>query len=208
MALTRYRMGGSSQQSDRPSAGRWVNEIESGDAIATYCPADGSVVPVAVGDRLYYGNTGLWLTAHLVGATMVWAGGEFHVSPDGSLISWSASANIYYTVPAIEGAAKLWVKSHSFNGDLPAAGPHDVSNHYTWLLTVYANSTGVLGTTNGQSTVTRQYNVDVNQLFAVPQDGVDPGSRAQQMRLEWTKVLNPDNCNIVLGTIRCAFVWE
>jgi hypothetical protein len=54
--------------------------LDSGDAIATYCPADGSVVAVDVGDQLYDGNTGLWLTAMTAASNTEW------VSP--SEIEW------------------------------------------------------------------------------------------------------------------------
>jgi len=112
---------------------RWV--LQSGLAVATYCPADGSVVPVVAGDQLYHGTTGLYLTATLCGATMRWLGPQQSCGIQTS-ISVSASYQIAYPVPA--AASGVW---HTYwEGNLYVGAPNDVSNK--WDIGLY--SSGVL----------------------------------------------------------------
>jgi hypothetical protein len=107
--------------------------LDSGDAIATYCPADGSVVPVAVGDRLYHGATGLYLTATLCGATMRWLG-PAQSNGVQTTISASASYQISYPVPA--EASGIW---HTYwEGNLYVGAPNDVGN--SWNILMYSNA--------------------------------------------------------------------
>lgn len=61
---------------------RWV--LQNGEALATYIPADGSVVAVAYGDELWDGNTSQWMELlNLAGA--IWIGDALEVNnnPDG-----------------------------------------------------------------------------------------------------------------------------
>ena len=57
--------------------GRYV--LQSGDTLATDVPADGSVLPVAVGDKLWDGNTDTEAVAVDVGGTKYWLGGKQQV---------------------------------------------------------------------------------------------------------------------------------
>ena len=108
--------------------------LASGDAIATYCPANGSEVPVSAGDRLYYGNTRLWLTATLCTATMRWLGDRMAESVQ-TTITGSASYQIGWVIPV--GATGLWFDT--WEGDVYVATTNDVTNK--WQLTIAAEAT-------------------------------------------------------------------
>ena len=53
--------------------------LQSGNAIATFCPADGSLVAVVAGDKLYDGNTDTEARAIDVGGTVYWLGAKQQV---------------------------------------------------------------------------------------------------------------------------------
>lgn len=105
--------------------------LPSGAAIATYIPADGSVVAVSVGDRMYYGTAQVWTKATLCGATMRWLGDSLAISIQ-TTISASATYQIGYQIPA--AATGMWLEE--WEGNLYVAAPNEAAHR--WVITIYA----------------------------------------------------------------------
>ena len=117
--------------------GRYI--LQSGDVIATDVPADGSVLPVAVGNKLWDGNNQREYTARTAASATRWCGEErqLPVEYDGNITSTNPR-----TLPCNpRGTDLLWVIEAGGRWDQTQAVP--ANNYFDFSLEFDG---GVLGT--------------------------------------------------------------
>lgn len=123
---------------------RWV--LQSGEAIATYIPADGSVITdVATGDELVDGNTGAALRATTAAAATRWIGCKAYQKFDESgVITGNIGRRIGYSPSSYR---KAWLVGFDGHRNSIAA---PLGNYIDWDLTWLGVSLAS-GTTSGDT---------------------------------------------------------
>jgi hypothetical protein len=189
---------------------RWV--LQSGEAIATYIPADGSVISdVANGDELCDHNTNSEWTRRTVGVTPDWSGERFsvaHMSASGGVpVNTMTGNTIFYgCCPYSPIGTHLLYESVSVQA-VGAAGTHDGTNHYVFSIPyILSGAVGDLGTTVGLSTAEYLYEYTVNQIFELPAAGDDTGLYSRQWRFDGTKVNAASNTTVHVGPAWCRLI--
>lgn len=185
--------------------------LPDGEAIATYVPADESVVPVSAGDRLYHETAGLELLARDIGGTVRWHGARQAIGHGASasplFATISSTTSTYWAAPNDSVATKVMVESISMvMYSLGAA--HDPSNNYGVSLGLFNSTTSELDNTDGATGGSKEYIIAVNQLWTLPADGDNPGSYVQRATAKWTKNGAPANLRACLGAFLFSFVYE
>jgi len=130
--------------------------LASGDAIATYAPADGSLCAVAEGDELWYGTENVTVHMETVGGTDYWVGQDLNIGTSGPFdapfnIDGTALTQLNIALP--DGSAGFIART--FKATTYAWGTNNGTDYWTISLkfhdTVYATiSTGTVPDATGK----------------------------------------------------------
>jgi len=146
-----------------------------------------------------------------ISGTKDWMGGPLSTWSKAARTLSGTSSDALQPPSTPLGATHLLIRRLSFTLDSTGGTAHDGTNNFTFLVRVYGGTTVSLGSTSGQvstSGVGKRYTIEVNQIFAIPADGADPGHPTNQFTVTWTKNNAPGNVLLGLDSILCSAIYR
>jgi len=185
-------------------------ELPAGLALATYCPADGSVVTVAEGDTLIdYSAPGAG-TFHLetINAVPYWVATDTVVAV-GLIGSVGASSNRKFDLQKPVWATKAAVRTLS--SMVIVGATNDGTDYWTLELSHKAAivaTTSTAGMTASRYVYSRSPSAVATAVITLFVDGAEEAGTANLTQLIYTKVNAPTNLNIQDLGVQLAYIRE